>query len=248
MHKKLCIITKMELTALAYDSGNLLIKHNDKWRGDYYLKDDLSFTTDRNLAARFYILKPGDTTILNGDRVSINSGNRTLIIDDSNQLKLIDRTQHHRELNSFIITNGTDSTDPITYDGSIFFISDRTKKMALRYVWGMDLINSTKKSNLVESSDEYVIPDLIPDAADYKPRDHPNLMNENYGNTCEANINSFQFRLERGSNSVIDMEDTRTLAISPLKTRTNELFDRYKGVVLLLLLMIVLILCVIISK
>lgn len=234
MHKKLRISIKM---ALAYDSGNLLIKHNDKWRGDYYLKEDLSFTTDKSLAARFYLLKSGDTPILNGDRISINSGNRTLVIDNENHIRLLDRDQQSREINTFIITNGTDTTDPITYDGGIFFISDKTQKQALKYVWGMELIGNSPDA-------------VVSDASNYKPHDHPSLVNENYGTACEAYINAFQFQLERAGVPIMTMQDTKTEATpsNKLISQTGNFLDRYKGAILLLLLMVVLILCIAVSK
>lgn len=222
---------KMEL---AYDSGNLFIKHNDKWRGDYYLKEDFEFTTDKNLAARFYLLKSGDTTILNGDRISINCGSRVLVIDESNQIKLVDRELCHHGINSFIIGNGTDNTDPINFDSGVFFITDKDEKIALRYIWGMDLIDPS---------------DTDTDASNYKPRNHPNLTHENYGNVCEANIGSFQFQLERATVPVTAIEDNRTIAVPPIKqsSRSWDLFDRYKGAVMLFLLMIILILCIVIG-
>lgn len=223
--------------------GNILIKHNDKWRGDYYLKDDLTFSLNKLHAGRFYLLKPGDTTILNGDRVSIHLGNRTLIMDNLNILKLVDREQVQRELNSFIITNGTENTDPISYESPIFFISDKSRKTALRYEWGMDLISSNENSTL-------------PEAMSYKPREHPNLINATYGSTCEIHINSFQFFLERADSPIRTVEAARTLttsiatstAISPIKKIGSDLFDGYKGAVLVILLMVILILCILASK
>lgn len=215
--------------ALTYDSWNIFIKHNDKWRGDYYLTDQLRFTTDKALAARFYLLKSGNTTIINGDRITINLGNRTLVIDDTNNIKLIDRDHHHREINSFVITNGSENTEPISHNTNIFFISDKSVKTALKYEWGMDLIDTTT---------------VIQDAANYKPHQCPILTNSNYGTANEAQVNLFQFQLEQE-----DILDSRTMAqleITPPMRPSS--FDKYKGAILLTLLLIVLVLCVLISK
>ena len=129
-------------------------------------------------------------------------------MDNTNIIKLIDREQVQREVNSFIITNGTENTDPISYESPIFFISDKSRKTALRYEWGMDLIDSAENSSPSE-------------ATNYKPRDHPNLINTTYGSTCEMHINSFQFFLERADSPIRNIESTRTAttytAITPIK-------------------------------
>ena len=44
--------------------GNIILKHENKLRGNSYLKQDLTFTTDRSLASRFYLLKSGNSTII----------------------------------------------------------------------------------------------------------------------------------------------------------------------------------------
>lgn len=216
--------------ALPYESGNLLIKHNDKWRGDYYLKHDLTFSPNRSEAAHFYLLKPGDTTILNGDRVSINSGNRTLILDEANNCRLIDRDQHHRGIRTFIISNNKDSTDPINYDQVLFFISDKTARTALKYEWSMDIIRPNDGSG----------------SSTYKPRNFPNLTTSTYGTSHETELTPFQFQLERATEPITNLEDNRTVAVAK-PTRNDNLFDRYKGAILLFFLMILLVLCIMVN-
>jgi hypothetical protein len=219
--------------------GNILIKHNDKWRGDYYLKDDLTFTVNRSQAARFYLLKSGDTTILNGDRITINAGSRTIIIHNTSEVKLIDRDQSHHAVNSFIITNGTENTDPITYETAVFLISDKNQKKALKYEWGMDLIGVPENN-------------ILPGASNYKPHDHPNLINGDYGSTCESYIGTFQFLLERADGPITNLETARnTLATSKVNNSTkmaSELLEGYKGIIMVILLMIVLVLCILASR
>ncbi|CAH6420201.1 Hypothetical protein HVR_LOCUS1124 [uncultured virus] len=228
--------------------GNILIKHNDKWRGDYYLKDDLSFTINRNDAGRFYILKSGNTCILNGDRISVHLGNSTLVIDTNDNLKLLDREHINMEMSSFVISNGTDHTDPISYESKIFFVADRARKMALKYEWGMDLVSEDP---------------VISGAMNYKPRDHPNLINSTYGGTCEAHINSFQFALERADAPITQSSTVRNFTYpnrsrdetqcsldptKPSKPSPSELFDGYKGAIMVLLLMVILVLCVLANR
>ena len=54
------------------------------------------------------MLKSGNTTIINGDRVSLNLGNKILVITENNIIKFLDRDQLWDETDSFTITNGTD--------------------------------------------------------------------------------------------------------------------------------------------
>lgn len=230
---------ELDNTLHPHTSGNILIKHNDKWRGDYYLTEDLTFTVDRSLAARFYLLKSGDTTILNGDRISINSGNRTLATSDSDTVRLIDRDHSQRLTTTFIVTNGTDNTDPISFETVIFLISDKDRKTALKYEWGMDLINPTSDSSMSG-------------AVSYKPHDHPNLINGNYGDNSSINISSFGFLLERADSPITNLDSSRTmLQVTQNKTLSKtptEFLDGYKGAIMVILLMIVLILCLIASR
>lgn len=214
--------------------GNILVKHNDKWRGDYYLKEDLTFSVERSQAGRFYILKAGDTTILNGDRVGIHMGSRTLIIDANGILRLIDREQVTRGISTFIITDGCDNTDPITYESSVFFISDKNNNMALKYQWGMNLVSD--------------------DSSTYHPRNHPNLINSTY-HTDDTNTNGFQFAFERADTPITRAEVARTVPLSSSishrlsqQNKSVELLDGYKGAIMIVLLMVILILCVLASK
>lgn len=222
------------LNAVSDDAtlGNILIKHNDRWRGDYYLKDDLTFTVDKSLAARFYLLKSGDTTILNGDRISVNSGNRSLLVTDTNQLRLVDRNQTQRGTNTFLITNGTDNTDPITFETIVYLISSREMRMSLKYEWGMELITPTDGNT----------------AVNYKPRAHPTLANDDYSSTDP--ITSFQFLLERADSPITNLDTSRNLmtANRPSLLAPADLFDGYKGAIMVLLLMVILVLCLVASR
>lgn len=225
--------------------GNIFIKHNDKWRGDYYLKDDLSFTINRNEAARFHIIKSGNNLILNKDHVSINLGNKTLIIDNNDNLRLLAREYINMELSSFIINNGTDDINPIAYESQILFIlnersyaPEQYEQIALKYEWGMDTISE----NL-----------LIPEAVNYKPKDHPNLIKSILPELSDSHINSFKFILENADIPITHSSSVRNSfnksnRITEPKNITGELFEGYRGVILILLLMIVLVLSLFASK
>ncbi len=132
--------------------GNTLIRYNDRWRGPCYLTENLTFTPNKNKACRFYLLKPSDTLILNRDHISINCGNRTLTADEHNKVTMTDRGFIAREISTFVITNGLDNTEAITYDAPLFLLSSATQEdKALCYVHpgfqtpaslGNDVINS----------------------------------------------------------------------------------------------------------
>ena len=116
--------------------GNILIRYNDRWRGPCYLTDTLTFTTNKAQASRFYLLKSSDTMILNGDRVSFNHGNRTIMISEQNKVVLRDRELINREINTFIITNGLDNTEPIGFDIPLLILirnRDREEEYGLCY-------------------------------------------------------------------------------------------------------------------
>ena len=227
-----------------YLLGNMFIKHIDKWRGDYYLKSDLTFTVDKSQAIRVYLLKSGDTTIINGDRVSLNSGNKSIIVDESDTIKLIDRDQSHRGVKNFLVINGTENTDPITYETPVFLVTDKARKTALKYEWGMDLVNTDNTSAL--------------GAVNYKPHNHPKLINGDYGATCESYINTFKFYLERADGPITNLDTSRNVIIDNSQQQANqvtmarknssEVLDGYKGAIMVVLLMIVLILCIIAMK
>jgi len=211
--------------------GNLIIKHNDKWRGDYYLRDDLTFTVDRKAAGRFYLLKSGNTSILNGDRISINCGNKVLSIDRDNTIRLIDRENNYNTT-TFIITNGTDNTDPIAFETSLYLISDKDEKKALKYDWGMDLVGPI--DNII-----------IPGAVNFKPQQQPKMINGSYADICPTYINTFEFLLEKADGPITNLDTSRVSAVLP---KTNELNDGYKGAFMIVLLMIVLVLCIILLR
>lgn len=200
--------------------GNIVISHYDPvWKTMYYLCDDMTFTTDERYAARCYLLKPGDTAVNNGDRISINTGNRTLVIDTKGKVKFMDRELIKNETSTFVVTNGTPDVRGIGYSSSEYFlIANKDNKMALRCKWFTNLIDTTAdmRPELISDCYEEAIPAQFAFSFDYAPkhREHPVV------------------------------QETRAVA-----SRTSrELIEQYKNEMLLLLLMITLVLCLVISK
>jgi len=108
--------------------GNIVIKHE---KSALYLKQDLTFTSDRSLASRFYLLKTGNSSIINGDRITVNVGNKTLVQGETS-LMLVDRDEVPKDRNSMIITDGSDDPKAIAYGSTVFFIVDKDKKKGLK--------------------------------------------------------------------------------------------------------------------
>lgn len=202
---------------------NILIKHHDKWRGDYYLTDKLIFTTNRTNAAFFSFNKRDNTSILNGDRISIHSGNKILIIDDSGNPALVTSDNIRSETDIFIITDNENNTEPVSYEKNIFIISDNFNKTALKYEWGMDITS---------------------DNSGYLPKSNPTIINTSYD--IIPNSSQFLFMFERG-----DIPITRTTQTNKVQVCHNNklnIVDGYKGVAIIVLLMIILMLCIIINR
>lgn len=234
--------------------GNLLIKYHDRWRGNYYLKADLSFGVDRDEAARFYLLKSGNTAILNGDRVSIHTGNRTLVINDQDKVQLVDREQVSAstyKIHSFIISNGTENTDPIVYESAMFIICDKQAKTALKYEWGMELIiNQNEPVEQIQTMSGASIL-LSNDPSNYRPQNRPNLINSTYN--ADIQVGLFRFSLERADASILNVSNARAMTAAATLTPTNTLtkaesFDNYRGAIMVVLLLIILILCVLLNR
>jgi len=127
--------------------GNILIKHKNN-NQILYLKDNLTFTNNRFEASKFYLLKSGNTNILNNDRISVNYGNKTLLINptdlsnkgvsppcliNNNTLRFVDRNNINYSVSTFVITSGSDSILPIQYDTPIFLLTDKYNNIALKY-------------------------------------------------------------------------------------------------------------------
>lgn len=132
------------MTGINRELGNILIRHPNKLFRDYYLAEDLSFTFDRSKAARFYLLKSTTDDIRNGDRVTLNVANKTLLITEKGEPALIDRHLIYTP-DSFTITTGLDNQDPIDFKTGIYLISDWRMEYALRYDWNIDVdsVNQT---------------------------------------------------------------------------------------------------------
>lgn len=121
------------MTLVRGNKGHLHIKHYDPVSQPLYLTEDLTFSTDRSQAAKFYPLKSADTSIINGDRISLHTGSRTLVINQAGIPQLLDRTQIRNEVSTFVIMNGTNNTQAIECETNILFVGDRENMSALKY-------------------------------------------------------------------------------------------------------------------
>ena len=212
-----------------------------------YLKEDLTLDDRREQAARFYLLKSTNATILNGDRISIHSGNRTLVLTPEGNLQLLPREHILDEQSTFLLTTGDENLDPIRYDSPVFFISNRKERTALKYEWGMELANPGSQPSI------------------YRPRAHPHLINARYDNNVSPKF--FQFSLEQADvpPSNPEARDTSgqqiTLSDPELKNSLipdftggfatfspKSTFEGHRGVIMVVLLLILLVLCAILNR
>jgi hypothetical protein len=219
--------------------GNIYIKHVDH-SSTYYLCEDLSFTLDKTHAAKFYILKHGTSTIVNGDRISLNLGNKCLAIDSDNIILFLDRNQLNGEIATYIITNGTENNDYITHDSPLFLITDvtathshdasvlpkisDTTRYALKYDWSFDVNMSP-------------------------PVTRSRLINANYATNPDPNVYQFQFeRTEPGSDNHKSLMAKTYSAIDYIKHFVTTSLETYKGAIVVVILIIILILCIILGR
>ena len=201
--------------------GNVLIRYNDRWRGPCYLTDSLTFTTNKAQAARFYLLKSSDTMILNGDRVSLNHGNRTITINEQKKVILRDRELINREISTFIITNGLNNTEPISYDVPLFILNIPSRSTLLN--------ESENSSNNTEREQGF----CYCSSGLYSPA------TINIATIDGEFIHTFTFYLERSDDSI-----TNRVAIS----NTKKYDESYRNGMIIVLLLIILILTMIVSK
>ena len=201
--------------------GNILIKHKSNTK-NFYLCQDLSFTTDRSNANKFYFLKSGDTSILNNDRININCGNKTLLINQNYGLKFMDRNNFNNNVSTFIITAGSDNILPIQYEIPLFFLTDKTNNLALKYSHIDDNGFVSIKS------------------------DNPKLVNTKFDITTD--INDLQFYLEKFDEPITNIEPKQPEKSSNFIKKTIEFNDNHKSILLLILLFIILFLCSMLNR
>src|SRR5689334_12863437 len=96
----------------------VLIKHVNKWGGDYYLTDSLKFTNDPLSASIFRITTDDQSLILNNDLVHILSDNDILYIDQHGKLDIYVKDVDH-VTPTFTITNGTYDVVPIEMESEV---------------------------------------------------------------------------------------------------------------------------------
>lgn len=205
--------------------GDTLIKHHDAWNGDCYLQDDLTFTSDRSAAARFYILKSGNTRIQNGDMITINTGNKTLAVDRQRNIVLRDRDQITNEEMSFILTDGSTSTAPISYDSALFILSDRRNRIGLKFEWEINSIDN-------------------PGAINHHPGQRPYLTNTSCLNMTDGTMGFYHFKLEKADGQ----RSSRNVVAAEAKSEPFSWTKGWSGAVLVVMLMIILVLSILVSR
>jgi hypothetical protein len=215
------------IDSISHNPGTVIIKHIDPWHGTSYLKDDLTFTTHRDQASKFYLLKSNDnsdnTAITNGDRISINIGNRNLIVNGST---LTFENRNLTSVNTFLIVNGTNDTESIMFNTPLFLIIDKTTKSALKYVWDIDL------NNILDTG-----------SPSFKQNNRPILSIASYDNLPERDINTFKFSLEHNNPQI------NILTTSHPQTPYTSIFnDNYKGNIIIVILLIILVICALLGK
>ena len=201
------------------DLGNLYLKFTDKWRGDCYLTKDLTFSSNRDNAAKFYLLKVSgspETTIVNGDIVTINSANQILSITD-NGLKLISRSHITDRIQNFKITTGMIDNNIISFESPVSFLLNVTNdSVALKYDNTVDLSTHRSTGNVPRLTISPVI-----DSSE-----------------------NFEFSFERSDSPVLTSHLYKTSDISsPEKIHRPD----YKNLILLCSLMLLLFTCIMIS-
>jgi hypothetical protein len=205
------------MSRVEYALGNILIKHQDvQFKRTYYLTEELIFSSKREEAARFYFLKPGDTEVLNGDRISINCGNRTLIMMDDGTLRLVERDQIKNNVDSFIITDGTDSIMAIAYNKPFYLLKSKEESVILRFYWGMDLIGQV-----------------------YQPSAHPVLKIDDAHVINATEAPSLQFRLE-STNGPMGRPRSNSITLESQQSVT----DSQRNILIITILMILLVLAI----
>jgi hypothetical protein len=156
-------------------SGNFYLSYHDHVGRRYYLNSDLKFTEYSDQGCLFYFLKSDNTEIVNNDIISIHSGSLTLVIDDTNTPKLVDRNLTRAyPYNSFLINTGpegTGSNSEIKIGNSFLLIYDMEKQMSLRFYH--DIINE------------------------------PSLIVDSYHNAMIIGIDFFKLELMTGNNGAL---------------------------------------------
>lgn len=205
--------------------GNIIIKIENKLGGSRYLNENLLFTSDRSDACKFYLLKDTNSSIFNGDRVTLNTGNRTLIIDDRGIPQLLNRMHIHDEIQSFIVTTGSEDHEPLGCEIPLYFMNhdsddsdqtssganDRSDNMCLQYRWTFD------EGKPLTSS--------------------PHLAYSSYNEALQGELSTFLFKLEK-YHSPLSARLYKEAEITPMVPETSTT-ERNKALVLILLIAII---------
>lgn len=117
--------------------GKFFIKYTDKWRGDYFLTEDLFFNTDIEKAAVFRFLKSGNGKTSNGDIVRIGLSNDKVLSLSDDVVILTSINNKNKKQDTFLITNGSSDISNIEYNEPVMFLSNKSGKSGLRFDWSL---------------------------------------------------------------------------------------------------------------
>lgn len=111
--------------------GNIYIIHEHKTKGLLYLRKDLTFTTDSDLADKFYLLSKDNSTIANDDPVWIYTGNNLLSLSPRGTLSFVKIGDPESFITKF--TMSTSGSEYAEYDTPIVFSINKSENLSLKY-------------------------------------------------------------------------------------------------------------------
>ena len=208
------------------EGGTIFIKHQDRWKGWYYLSDDLTFVSSKKQACKFRFSKSETTSIINGDRISITSDRGTLCVSDSLTPIFSKPGNVKCGSDTFLITNGTNDTKPITFGEKIHLLHKQRGKEEIRilnFYWPVELVDPESEAQ--------------PTLMNCRPKKHPVLTLDEIWELPDREKPGFV--LERASGTMTKIPKEAQLRYQDKGKRTA---------IIIALLMMVLALCVMVER
>jgi hypothetical protein len=234
--KTCCVIPNM--TALQSQPGHIVIKYNNEWGGTFYLSESLIFVPQLEDALRFSVFTSDNTAILNGDRIILQSGGQVLIVNNVGKLELRNYNQvTSRDVSSFIITDGSDTTENVEYDKSYFLAHDPQLRTGLKAEWDVNPLPP-------EGNHESYMQD---------ESRRPRLVLRDYIGTSRENLSFYRFSLASFAEEArethepeVEITHSNTVEASPpsMTSSMNYWLKGWRGTILVSLLVIILVLSI----
>ncbi len=126
---------------MLHNHAAVIISHQNKWRGNYYLTRDLTFTTDI-FEACIWVIAADDATkvITNESLVTLSTNGSWISINDNGTIRLDNYNPY-----LFTIVDGTSDLRELPMDTPVHFVSDKEKKTTLR--WAIDVHHTGHNPN-----------------------------------------------------------------------------------------------------